>query len=75
MDNDGDLFNQEGELVAISDEPDELLPRLGQELGYQTGEVTRHRAFYVVDRSRSSGWHPKLEIDPSEMILVRKIIE
>ncbi|MEE2737586.1 MAG: hypothetical protein VX435_05140, partial [Planctomycetota bacterium] len=75
MDNDGDLFNQEGELVVISDEPDELLPRLGQELGYQTGEVTRHRAFYVVDRSRSSGWHPKLEIDPSEMILVRKIIE
>ena len=75
MDNDGDVFNQQGELVGISDEPDELLPRLGQELGYQTGEVTRHRAFYVVDRSRSSGWHPELEIDPSEMILVRKIIE
>jgi hypothetical protein len=47
MDNDGD---------GRADEPDELLPRLGGEIGQATGQVVRHRAFFVVDRSRAKGW-------------------
>jgi hypothetical protein len=55
------------------DEPDELMPRLGRELGSDTGNVTRHRAFYVIDRTRSVGFDP--DLDPKDMILYRRIIE
>ena len=75
VDNDMDVFDDQGNVVTVWDEPDELLPRLGQEVGAQSGSIKRHRAFYVIDRTRSSGWHPDLKIDPSEMILVRKVFE
>ncbi|MBI3462810.1 MAG: hypothetical protein HY000_07085, partial [Planctomycetes bacterium] len=65
-DNDGDNF---------IDEPDELLPKLGREVGSDTGQVKRHRGFYVIDRSRPVGYHSDVAIDDSGMILLRHVIE
>ena len=68
MDNNGNGLVDEG-----IDEPDELMPRLGREIGSETGNVTRHRAFYVIDRTRSVGFDP--DLDTGDMVIYRRIIE
>ncbi len=47
LDDDGD---------GIVDEPGELMPRLGQEVGILTNRTVRHRGFYIIDRSRAKGY-------------------
>jgi hypothetical protein len=49
--------------------------RLGQELGRDTGEVTRHRAFYLIDRSRPVAFLPGEDGNVDLCVLVRRYIE
>jgi hypothetical protein len=46
-----------------------------QELGSDTGEITRHRAFYIYDRSVSVGFEPGKDHNFEDGILVRRFIE
>jgi hypothetical protein len=48
---------------------------LGQELGADSGQITRHRAFYIIDRSIPVGFIPGKRLNTDECILVRRLIE
>lgn len=48
---------------------------LGKELGSDTGEVERHRAFYMVDRSIPVAYEPGENHNVDRAILVRRFIE
>lgn len=48
---------------------------LGQELGIETGEVQRHRAFYIFDRSIPVGFRRGQDLNVEEAVLVRRFIE
>jgi len=49
--------------------------RLGKELGSDTGEVKRHRGFYIVDRSIPVAYQPGENHNVDRAILVRRFIE
>jgi hypothetical protein len=63
--------------------PDSTLPRsqypdgytLGPELGSDTGEVTRHRMFFVVDRTIPVAFQRGEDFNVQKAILLKKIIE
>lgn len=48
---------------------------LGQELGADTGDVKRHRAFYIIDRSIPVGFIPGKDLNTEKAILLRRYIE
>jgi hypothetical protein len=48
---------------------------LSKEVGIDTGDVTRHRAFYVIDRSVPVGFIPGSRLNTDDCILVRRLIE
>jgi len=48
---------------------------LGQELGIDTGEVKRHRAFYIIDRSIPAGFIPGQDLNTENTVLLRRFIE
>jgi hypothetical protein len=48
---------------------------LGAELGSDTGEVTRHRAFYLFDRSIPVGFARGQDLNVEKAILLRRVIE
>ncbi len=50
-------------------------PRLGAEIGSQTGEVKRHRAFYIFDRSIPVAFEPGENHNVDKAVLVRRMIE
>jgi hypothetical protein len=49
--------------------------QLGQELGADTGDVTRHRAFYIFDRSLPVGFVRGVDINSDKAFLLKRIIE
>lgn len=49
--------------------------RLGQELGMDTGEIERHRAFYIFDRSIPVGFQRGQDLNVEKAILVDRFIE
>jgi len=49
--------------------------RLGPELGIETGEVERHRAFYMFDRSRPVGFMRGHDLNAENAILLKRFIE
>ena len=53
--------------------PDGL--QLGQELGIDSGEVERHRAFYIIDRSVPVVFEPGENHNVEDAILLRRFIE
>ena len=53
--------------------PDGL--RLGQEVGLDTGDVKRHRAFYIIDRSIPVAYEPGENHNVEKAILLRRYIE
>ncbi len=52
-----------------------FVERLGQEAGRETGNVKRHRAFYIVDRSIPVAFQPGENHNVDQAILLRRIIE
>jgi hypothetical protein len=49
--------------------------RLGAELGWDTGDLHRHRAFYVVDRSIPVAFEPGKRHNAERAVLLRRFIE
>jgi len=49
--------------------------RLGQELGIETGEIKRHRAFYIFDRSIPVGFRRGHDLNAEKAILLKRFIE
>ncbi len=49
--------------------------RLGPELGTDTGEVKRHRAFYIIDRSVPVAFEPGQNHNVDKAVLLRRYIE
>jgi|GEM_PF-6489521 len=48
---------------------------IGRELGSDTGDITRHRAFYLIDRSIPFGYQRGHKLNAEDTILLRKFIE
>jgi len=48
---------------------------LGQEIGIDTGEIERHRAFYLIDRSIPVGFQRGEDLNAEKAILLRRFIE
>jgi hypothetical protein len=48
---------------------------LGEELGTDTGDTDRHRAFYIIDRTEPVGFKPGEELNVQKAIRVRRRIE
>jgi hypothetical protein len=49
--------------------------QIGQELGSDTGKITRHRAFYIIDRSIPVGFERGQDLNVEKAILLKRIIE
>jgi hypothetical protein len=49
--------------------------QLGQELGADTGEIVRHRAFYIYDRSIPVCFEPGMDHNYDKGILLKRFIE
>ena len=49
--------------------------RLGTELGSDTGEVKRHRGFFIIDRSIPVGFQRGLDLNAERAIVLRRYIE
>jgi hypothetical protein len=49
--------------------------RVAQELGSDTGEVRRHRAFYIIDRTIPVAYEPGQNHNVDRCILLRRFIE
>lgn len=48
---------------------------LGAELGSDSGQVTRNRAFYIIDRTQMAAFEPGEDHNTEQTILVRRLIE
>ena len=48
---------------------------LGKEIGIDTGDVHRHRGFYIVDRSEPVGFKPGEDLNVEKMIRLRRRID
>ncbi len=59
--------------VADAAHPDGL--RLAQEVGVDEGNVKRHRAFYIIDRSIPVGYEPGHRHNTDKAILLKRFIE
>jgi hypothetical protein len=53
--------------------PDGFL--LGPELGSETGDIVRHRGFYIIDRSIPVAFQPGVNHNVEKTILLRRMIE
>jgi hypothetical protein len=58
---------------AIDPWPDRY--QLGQELGSDTGEIERHRSFYIIDRSIPVGFERGQDLNSNDTVLLKRFIE
>ncbi len=49
--------------------------QLGAELGSDQGEIRRHRAFFLIDRSRPVGFVPGERLNADRCVIIRRILE
>lgn len=56
-------------------EYDETTNTIGAELGKESGNVERHRAFYMVDRSIPVGFEPGKNHNVDQAVMIRRYIE
>jgi hypothetical protein len=49
--------------------------QLGQELGSDTGDIVRHRGFYIFDRSIPMGYQRGVDINNSKGVILQRFIE
>ena len=59
--------------IADDEHPDGY--QFGQEIGIDTGEVERHRAFYIIDRSIPVGFERGQDHNVEDTILLRRYLE
>ena len=59
----------------VTDANGDGTPDLGQELGSGTGQVKRHRGFYMIDRSIPVAFEPGLDHNVDKCIILRRFIE
>lgn len=71
-----------GYFEATTDIPNGATPEaypdgywLGAELGSDTGQVNRHRAFYLIDRTQAAAFEPGEDHNVEQTILLRRLIE
>jgi hypothetical protein len=62
-----------GALVVDDAHPDGY--QLGQEFGVETGEIKRHRAFYIYDRSLPVGFKRGENLNIDKGMLLKRYIE
>ena len=48
---------------------------LGVEIGGDTGEATRHRAFFIIDRSIPVGFIPGQKLNVLDTVVLKRMIE
>ncbi|MGQ9823312.1 MAG: hypothetical protein ACUVQK_15775, partial [Thermogutta sp.] len=48
---------------------------LGQELGSDSGDIRRHRGFFIVDRSLPVGFKRGQDLNVDKAILIKRILE
>jgi hypothetical protein len=48
---------------------------LSQEVGLDSGQVVRHRGFFIIDRSVPVGFSPGSRLNTDDCVLVRRLIE
>jgi hypothetical protein len=48
---------------------------LGREVGSDTGDVKRHRAFYIIDRTEEVGFKPGEDLNVEKTIRLRRRID
>jgi len=48
---------------------------LKKEVGLETGEIKRHRAFYIIDRSIPFGYRRGQKLNSEDVILLKRFIE
>ena len=48
---------------------------LGQEIGADSGEIMRHRSFYIIDRSVPVAFEPGKKHNTDNCVLLRRYIE
>ena len=66
------------EVTPVPGGPTPVYPdgyQLSQELGSDTGEIERHRAFYMIDRSLPVAFQPGQNNNVDRAILVKRFIE
>ena len=66
-------YNATNQVIADENHPEGL--RLGQEIGIDTGEIRRHRAFYMVDRTIPVAFEPGENHNVDKCVLLRRFIE
>jgi hypothetical protein len=66
-------YDTNGAVIVDAAHPDGL--RLGPEIGADSGEIVRHRAFYIIDRSVPVGHVPGQKLNAENCILLRRMIE
>ncbi len=49
--------------------------QLGQELKADTGEIERHRSFYIIDRSIPVGFERGLDLNDDKTVILKRFIE
>ena len=49
--------------------------QLGQEMGTDTGDIKRNRAFYIIDRSIPVAFEPGQNHNVDRCVVLRRIIE
>ncbi len=49
--------------------------QLGQEVGADTGEAQRHRAFYIIDRTIPVGFQRGVDLNAENTVLLKRFIE
>lgn len=49
--------------------------QLGKEIGSETGDIDRQRAFYIIDRTRPVAFKPGEDVNVEDAILLRRRIE
>jgi len=61
------------QVVFDAAHPDGL--QLGQEVGGEKGDLSRHRSFYIIDRSIPVGFKPGSRLNTDDCILLKRLIE
>jgi hypothetical protein len=69
----GGAYPISGPVVIDPAHPDGY--QLGQELGADTGEIERHRGFYIIDRSIPVGFQRGQDNNAGETVLLKRFIE